>query len=141
MIAIKATGRVVVETSLGPHGTPVVAEILRPEGLEGRREALALEAPRAGAATLWLVDDDAVPPSDARRARPADVPVRTDLPKDHPLYGRRALTIVPAGWPDAALDADGRVVPLDLKTGELVAEAAAEELATGELGEVGHGRR
>ena len=44
-------------------------------------------------------------------AKPDDVPLRYDLPKDHPLYGTRALRNVASGWPDSTVDADGHAVP------------------------------
>lgn len=46
----------------------------------------------------------------SRIARPTDVPVRTDLPKDHPLYGQRVLKVVPSGMGDCTIDADGKLI-------------------------------
>jgi len=37
-----------------------------------------------------------------------DVAFRTDLPKNHPLYGTRALRVVPAGMPDQVIK-DGKM--------------------------------
>lgn len=47
-----------------------------------------------------------------------DVPQRYDLPKDHPLYGQRVLSVGMSGWPDMTIGADGRPTPIDPKTGE-----------------------
>ena len=48
-------------------------------------------------------------------AKPADVPERIDLKEDHPLYGKRALRVVPAGMPDCTVDKDGRLSPVTAK--------------------------
>jgi hypothetical protein len=50
----------------------------------------------------------------ARRAGPTDLPARTDLPKGHPLYGKRVLAVVPSGCPDCTVDARGRMVPVGM---------------------------
>jgi hypothetical protein len=50
---------------------------------------------------------------DGRRATPEDVPVRRDLPPDHPLCGRRCVRNVPAGMPDCTIDDEGNLVPLE----------------------------
>ena len=51
----------------------------------------------------------------ARRARPDDLPLRIDLPKEHPLYGTRCLKMVPSGMPDCTVDDRGRLVPVDAR--------------------------
>lgn len=54
---------------------------------------------------LWLV------PTDAEDDAVADPKVvckeRTDLPKGHPLYGRRVLAVVPAGSSDIEATDEG----------------------------------
>ena len=45
-------------------------------------------------------------------ARPTDIPERTDLPKDHPLYGQRVARVVPSGMTDCVIGADGRLTPV-----------------------------
>jgi hypothetical protein len=77
------------------------------------------EQPSEGAihqgGNLWLVvdEDSELAPSATElttvEARAA-VPLRTDLPPDHPLYGERALTNIPAGFSDIVVDADGQMV-------------------------------
>jgi hypothetical protein len=57
-----------------------------------------------------------------RLAMAADVAPRTDLPRDHPLYGSRALRCVPSGWGDVVVGADSR--PADAVA---VAEPIGEE--------------
>lgn len=42
-------------------------------------------------------------------ARPDDAPPRTDLPKSHPLYGKRVVRVVLSGMSDQVIDADGRL--------------------------------
>lgn len=82
------------------------------------------------AGALVLVEDDKADAAlaaasavnaEARTARAADVPIRDDLPKGHPLRGKRALRAVPCGWPDCTLDDRGQLVPVDLATGEPIA--------------------
>ena len=72
---------------------------------------------RDGADWAFVEDSDV---GDLVTMLPTDVPVRDDLPPDHPLYGRRALRCVPAGWPDCTVDDEGRLVPLadPVPTGE-----------------------
>ena len=53
-------------------------------------------------------------------ARSNDIPERTDLPKDHPLYGQRLVKVVPSGMPDCTLDEKGRLVPVVAKDGKVV---------------------
>jgi len=62
---------------------------------------------------IRLVDAVEAERLDARLATAADVPERRDLPRDHPLYGQRALRVVPAGMPDCTLDDAGRLVPVE----------------------------
>jgi len=72
---------------------------------------------------IWLVTDDAARLDagavalTSTAARDA-VPLRSDLPKDHPLYGKRALRCVLSGSPDVVVT-DAGVVTTDLS---LVAE-------------------
>lgn len=63
------------------------------------------------------VKDGKVRKKDGTIAQNRDVPLRTDLPEDHPLYGLRALPVVLAGQPDMTVDDDGRMAPIDYKTG------------------------
>lgn len=80
-------------------------------------------------------------------AKPTDAPIRDDLPREHPLYGTRALRVVPCGMSDIVIAADGRAVACDEK-GEPLKEAtpvdekpggdAPGEIAAGEI--VGRGR-
>lgn len=44
-------------------------------------------------------------------AKPTDTPIRDDLPRDHPLYGTRALRCVPSGMTDMVIAADGTLLP------------------------------
>ena len=72
---------------------------------------------------LVLVDEadaDKVAPGNltARRATASDIAARDDLPRDHPLRGKRVLRVVPCGYGDCTLDDAGRFVPVDPKTGE-----------------------
>ena len=92
----------------------------------GAALAIAVEEPRDDRETLWLVlEADAS--RDAVRARPADVPERRDLPRDHPLYGLRALRVVPAGMGDCTLDDAGRLVPIEPPKPDPVLEPVADE--------------
>lgn len=62
---------------------------------------------------IWLVPDNArlvggateLTGTEARDA----VPPRTDLPPDHPMYGRRALRAVPSGSPDVLVNDQGEL--------------------------------
>ncbi|MHC4644310.1 MAG: hypothetical protein ACYTBJ_02325 [Planctomycetota bacterium] len=54
---------------------------------------------------VWLVPDD-VP---GLACSKEDVPPRYDLPKGHPLYGKRALRNVTAGMPDIVMSEDGEL--------------------------------
>ena len=56
---------------------------------------------------VWFVSDDH--PSAALKV--SDVPRRTDLPKGHPLYGKRVLAVVEAGQPSQVMMNDGRILP------------------------------
>jgi hypothetical protein len=59
---------------------------------------------------LVLVDEDKIDDKEVVVfAAQKDIPVRTDLPRDHPLYGRRILKVVPAGMPDLEIDANGQI--------------------------------
>jgi hypothetical protein len=53
-------------------------------------------------------------------AKTLDIPERTDLPKDHPLYGQRLVKVVPSGMPDCTLDEKGRLVPVVIRDGKVV---------------------
>jgi hypothetical protein len=67
---------------------------------------------------LELAADLSVMSKAAKRpAVEADVAPRTDLPKNHPLYGSRAVRCVPAGMPDCTI-VDGRLVPIVAKEPE-----------------------
>ena len=46
-----------------------------------------------------------------RLATSADVALRTDLPRGHPLYGTRALRCVPSGWGDVVIGDGGKPEP------------------------------
>ena len=96
---------------------------------------------------LVLVDEadaDKVAPGNltARRATASDVPVRSDLPRDHPLHGRRVLRVVPCGMGDCTLDDAGHLVPVDPKTGEPLgpADPVEPKPPTGADGATGDGR-
>lgn len=67
---------------------------------------------------LELKADGAVELKAAKRpARAEDVAPRTDLPKNHPLYGSRAVRCVPSGMPDCEI-VDGQLVPIAAKEPE-----------------------
>jgi hypothetical protein len=79
-------------------------------------------------AKIVLVEEDDADKADpgnltARRATADDVPIRTDLDRDHPLRGKCVLRVVPCGYPDCTLDDRGRLVPVDLRTGEPLSPA------------------
>ena len=40
-----------------------------------------------------------------------DLHERTDLPKNHPLYGKRLVPVIPSGMTDCTVDEKGRLVP------------------------------
>ena len=139
MIAIRITHRAHVgeATPIDEHGEPVgepvPVEVLLPEGFEVAPHRVVLtEPPVADRDQIAFVEDDDCDEDDARRLRPGDVPRRWDLPEGHPLRGKRALAVVPAGWVDATVDAHGRLTPIDLQTGEPIAEPA--EVGAGDLG-------
>jgi len=56
---------------------------------------------------VWTVDDDQ--PGTALSV--AAVPRRTDLPKTHPLYGKRVVAYVEAGQPSQVMGDDGKLRP------------------------------
>jgi hypothetical protein len=56
---------------------------------------------------VWAVPDDC--PIVGIGARPTDVPARNDLAGAR--RGKRLVRNVPSGWPDATIDAQGRLVP------------------------------
>jgi hypothetical protein len=123
IIAIKARCR--TEYLVDATGT-IREEREAPETARvGASLAIAVEEPRDDRETLWLVDE-ADASRDAVRARPADVPERTDLPRDHPLYGQRVLRVVPAGMSDCTLDDEGRLVALDPPKPDPVLEPVLE---------------
>jgi len=123
IIAIKARAR--VERLIDATGT-IREEREAPETARvGASLVVPLEEPRDDRATLWLVDEADIG-DDAVRARPADVPERRDLPRDHPLYGQRVLRVVPAGMGDCTLDAAGRLVPIGATKPEPVLEPALD---------------
>lgn len=64
---------------------------------------------------------------DGTVAQSRDVPTRTDLPEDHPLYGLRALPAVLAGMPDMTVNDNGEMVPIDV-------EKSDEEVDPADLG-------
>ena len=55
----------------------------------------------------WLVHDDAPGLALGRD----DVPQRFDLPKKHPLYGKRVLRVVESGQPSQVMMNDGKILP------------------------------
>jgi hypothetical protein len=61
-----------------------------------------------------------------RLATPEDVPLRDDLPADHPLRNKRVLRKGMSGWVDSTIDANGRVVPVDPNTGDPIQPEALE---------------
>jgi len=140
MIAIRA--RIVETESLGQAIDPETGGLgpvqlfprLTPEGLEERFDWVPTEEPVKGAEQVVFCPPDAVPEDDPRLLGPDDVPIRDDLPATHPLRGKRALRVVPAGMPDCTVADGGRLAPLDLKTGLPVGSAEP-----GELGEVERG--
>lgn len=103
LVVIKARGIERAVRGRLRHETLVV-----PDGIDPIR-ATPAEAPAPGRETCWIVDErDA--PTDAVRARREDIPKRTDLPKNHPLYGQRVLTHVPAGMGDCTVNEAGELV-------------------------------
>ena len=65
-----------------------------------------------------------------RVARREDVLERTDLPANHPLYGRRIVRVVPSGMPDCEIGEDGRLVPA-LRSADVEAEPIEDEVIRG----------
>ena len=61
--------------------------------------------------------DGKVRQADGRPARHQHVPERYDIPRDHPLYGMRALEVVLSGMGDMTIDDEGKIVPIDVDTG------------------------
>lgn len=51
-----------------------------------------------------------------RPVKAEDIPERNDLPKSHPLYGKRLVPVIPCGMSDCILDEKGRLVPADSKS-------------------------
>ena len=50
---------------------------------------------------------------DGKVAETEDQPLRTDLPKTHPLYGTRALCVVPSGYRDCTIGSHGELTQID----------------------------
>jgi len=74
---------------------------------------------------LKLEADGRVCRADKATARADDVAVRDDLPPGHPLYGSRAVRCVPCGMGDCVI-VEGKLVPVDLKTGLPIEEKPIE---------------
>lgn len=76
----------------------------------------------------WLVITDDKPSAGTEltstTARDA-VPRRYDLPKNHPLYGRRALKSVPSGMPDVVITELG-VLTCDVSQAQIPEEPVGE---------------
>lgn len=68
---------------------------------------------------VWAVPDDSAVVGIAATA--SDLPERTDL--GGVLNRKRLVRVVPSGWPDCTI-VDGRLIPVDAKTGEPTAEPA-----------------
>jgi len=122
-----------------PTGSAEDVDILAFEGLEARFDLVQTRRMVEDEEQIVFAPDDAVPEDDPRRLRPTDLPQRDDLPTGHPLRGKRLLSVVPSGWGDCALDAKGRLVPVDPKTGEPTkpVEPGPGGVTTGEVGDVG----
>ncbi len=122
-----------------PTGPPDFVDALLPEGLEFHPRLVQTTPPEEDEEQLFYVDDDAVPEHGiphpeghgrimVRRCRPNDFPLRTvgdiDLPQGWP-------DVLPAGFGDSMVDAKGRLIPADPKTGKPLPDTSPTEARRG----------
>lgn len=88
------------------------------EGLEHRRDFVQSRPLVEGKEQIVFLPDDAVPEGDPRRCKPGDFPARPQDGVTKPGFP----PVLPSGWGDAMVDARGRLVPADPKTGKPLPE-------------------
>ena len=120
MIALKARIRartvsvVAIDDDDQPVGKPFDVAILEPEGFEGKHGYCATAPFVEGEEQIVFCEDDAVPEG-ARRCRPADFPKRPGV-----VNYIGFPDVVPAGFGNSKVDADGKLIPANPKTGRVI---------------------